>query len=639
MATARAPVSQRGVRQVFGAGFLSQPWGGHTSGAVGRPHPAPRTATPVKPSFWLAAAGSVWLALLATAAWGTASLALDQSPATFLVGADAEEITPSAALIATNQLHLGGYGLGTTGDRHATGVMGGPGGLLGRVYVRALAVSDGKRAIALGDLDNQGAFAAYKDNVSTGAHRAGFDDIRSALGHDPDIALAFDDITISSDHSHAGQDLTGAWGLVPDAYFDFVKQQAVKAFKTAYQRMQPATLKEGAVPVPPCDSNVAILNNQFCGDTGPGSVMDYELRAMQAVSTTSGSVIATVLNFAAHATVMGSGNTLISPDWPGVVAKYMEQKYGGVGITIVADVGRSQPANRGCTKAELANPTSFGYDVDRTNASELGDSCALSKYARRVMGYVDAAVAKETPICKGGIDGRETFIHDSADNVGLLVLNNAGELVQAPIARSTQPPYLTANAIGTWVGAFRIGDLVITVNPGEAYPNIRQQFMDNVPGARRYWTTGLSNDQLGYLTAPASVDAQQQVIVHGAQGNDNFLFNVGIGLGDHVMCVQVSEARAMGMAASAPQACAALTLADVIPYAGPAAVDRGASPKYPAASAFSHQPESCGSFAAQGLVGYPNTAAGNVPRLLAWLPGLLLVGVLIRLAPELTRRR
>jgi hypothetical protein len=475
------------------------------------------------------------------------------------------------------------------------------------VGVRAVVVSDGKRSLAFAELDTQGIFAAYQANPATLAARPyGIDDIRSAVAKATNGGLAFDDITISGDHSHAGQDMIGVWGFVPDGYLAFVKAQAVKALITAFDNRQAAILREGAVETPgPCDP-ARILNDQFDCNAAPNNVMDAELRTLQAFAKSDGHVIATVLNFAAHATVMGGGNTLLSPDWPGFVAQQMHDSYGGVGVTVVADVGRSQPNRGGCSAADKA---SGQYLIDPRAPD---DSCRLAKYSSQVMAYVAKAVASETPLTRGQVDGRELFIHDPASNLGILALDYAGELAGAPVARADTPPYAVGNVIGTWVGVYRIGDLLITANPGEAYPNIRAQLMAAVPGARRYWTTGLSNDQLGYLIAPFP-DAYPQAIVAGAMGNDNILFNVSQTIGDHVMCTQAKGAVQMGLAAATPSKCAVF---DAEPnFYGPGGVDTGPQARPARPEAFEgreiHARGELGAHGLGSLAVLPNTATGH----------------------------
>ena len=477
------------------------------------------------------------------------------------VGAAAESIAPTAAQIK-EKLYLGGYGIASgevglgaatvrvTDGRLATGVMNGD---LGAVSVRALALSDGcgRNTVVLGDLDNQGMFAAYKPNpANPTSARPGIDDIRADVAKATGVPAG--SLVISSDHSHAGQDLIGAWGFVPDDYLRFVHDQAVKAFTRAIRGMQRARITEGAVQTPGSCDPKRILNNQFdCTDPVIGRV-DDELRVLQAKDQ-RGRVIASVVNFAAHATVMGSGNTLVSPDWPGVVARYLEEKYGGVGLVLVADVGRSQPNRSDCTAAELAAAkagATGAYDVDTRQASE---SCKLSKYTRTIMSYAVPAFGGATPLTGSGIQSTTYFIHDVSDSAALFGADYAGDAAGIPIARKIIPPYLAGTVLGTWVSVFRVGTIVITTSPGEAYPNVREQLMAQVKGPRRYWTVGLANDQLGYLIAPTPEGYPKPIFTSFFDGdinnpatwtpdpigNDNFFFNVSPTIGDHVMCAQV----------------------------------------------------------------------------------------------------
>ena len=496
------------------------------------------------------------------------------------VGADAESIAPSAAQLK-EKFYLGGYGIASgevglgpatvrvTGGRLATGVMNDP---LGAVSVRALALSDGcgRNTIVLADLDNQGMFAAYKPNpADPTSARPGIDDIRADVAKATGVPAG--NLVISSDHSHAGQDLIGAWGFVPDDYLRFVHDQAVKAFTLAISSMRSARITEGAVTTPGSCDPTRILNNQFdCTDPVIGRV-DDEMRVLQAKDK-RGNVIASVVNFAAHATVMGSGNTLVSPDWPGVVAKYLEQKYGGVGLVLVADVGRSQPNRSDCTAAELKDALAHAagaYDVDPRQGSE---SCKLSKYSRTIMSYAVPAFTSATPLTGSGIQSTTYFIHDVSDSAALFGADYAGDAAGIPIARKITPPYLAGTVLGTWVSVFRVGTLLITTNPGEAYPNVREQLMAQVKGPRRFWTIGLANDQLGYLIAPLPEGYPKPIFSSFFSGdinnpatwgpdpigNDNFFFNVSPTIGDHVMCAQVrgvSDLHVAGWSVSTASKC------------------------------------------------------------------------------------
>ncbi|MGH2725465.1 MAG: hypothetical protein ACRDKS_00650, partial [Actinomycetota bacterium] len=318
------------------------------------------------------------------------------APATFYVGVGQRDISPNPAEIATDNFFLGGYGFGSGRVGTQTQYLQLPGGaieprtaigVMGRnddgtnlipnnpfaPWVRAIAIGDGKKTIVLADLDNQGTFPSYRPNASTGAARPyAFDDIRAAAA-EAAPGLEARSIVISSDHSHAGQDMTGVWGFVPDEYLARVKDLAVEAIVEAYTSMQPAVLKQSAIETPqPCGQSGAlptrIFANQFCGGNTLGLVHEYsehtqdlvdaQVRVLRAfpASDPNGAPFAVLVNAAIHATVGGGGNRYVSSDWVSTVSSYIERQYPGAkAVTIVGDIGRTQPNDRSC-ETDAAHP-------------------------------------------------------------------------------------------------------------------------------------------------------------------------------------------------------------------------------------------------------------------------------------------
>ena len=72
------------------------------------------------------------------------------------------------------------------------------------------------------------------------------------------------------------------------------------------------------------------------------------MRVLQSRDET-GKPLVTLLNFSAHATVLGSSNTKASGDWVSAANPLLEQRFGGRAVTVVATLGRTQPGDRGCT--------------------------------------------------------------------------------------------------------------------------------------------------------------------------------------------------------------------------------------------------------------------------------------------------
>jgi hypothetical protein len=491
---------------------------------------------------------------------------------TWRVGFAKESLDPSAAELASGNFHLGGYGLLPT--RASTGPLVDGDGTVEHIYARAMAISNGAgNTLLLAALENQGTFAADKQGPY------GIYDMRLAISHDTGVPV--DMIVINSDHSHAGPDLIGLWGGVPVSYLQRVFDQAVKAVDEAYKRRVAASVLVGTstptMPSPAVGGYIPgtatpgedLVHSQFGADTLTGyddSKVDTQLRVLQAVGA-NGAPLGTLINYAAHATVMGGDNTLYSADWPGRAARATEQALGEpVAVTMVADVGRSQPprphSNPSCGQA----------------GQETCDVDLLDTYTRILTPWILQAVSTAVPVHGTTVAGKEVFTREIATNPALLGVGYTGEVPVRGYGayRSTTAPWISGNVVGTFASAHRLGDVLLTANPGEAYPDIRFGVSASVARPQAFFTFGLANDQLGYLVAPAS---EFGWITASNPGNDNSFFNVSAQYGDHLMCTETAEANALGFTATGNAApygplavspnCAAATATDGVPM-GPA---------------------------------------------------------------------
>jgi neutral/alkaline ceramidase-like enzyme len=427
---------------------------------------------------------------------------------TLMIGAAKRDITPTQMTAPpSGNVFLGGYGLGP--GRRSTGV-------LAPIYVRALVISDGERTVAFAENETQGAFPTYKKGP------VGLIDVAAAVEAATGGNIPHQHVIVNSDHSHSGPDTTGVWGGLPTTYLAFLKDQTVGAIADAYAARRPAQLLSGAADA------AALLHSQF--DAPPNDQVDGELRVLVAADADAAARRRSVLiNFAAHATVMGEGNTLISADWPGAVAARVEQALGvDTAIVMVADVGRTQPS--------------------RPNVPGQTDPQQLDAYASDVAARVLAATAQLQPAHGTRVEAAQLFLRETFANAFADL-----SFFRSLIGRSKDPPWLDGEKIGTVVSAARVGDLFFAAVPGEAYPAIQFALRERVPAARHF-IFGLANDQLGYLIAPA--EGYQQV-ADAAPDNDNALFNVSPAIGDHVMCTLFTAARRIGFTLPAdPGKCA-----------------------------------------------------------------------------------
>jgi len=440
-----------------------------------------------------------WLAAAAVA--GSAlGCGGDSSKDVLLVGAARRDITPDATTAPPDgNVYLGGYGLGP--ERLSTGV-------LAPIYVRAFVVSGAGGTVAFAENETQGAFASYR----TGPF--GHIDVAALVESATDGAISREHVIVGSDHSHAGPDTTGVWGGLPESYLAFIRDQTVGAILDAYAARRPAELWTGTAEA------TDLITSQF--HEPPNDRIDGELRVLAVVPPGGDPATpsALLVNYAAHATVMGGGNTLISADWPGVVADSLERGLGvETALVMVADVGRTQPRD-----GDVPGDT---------------DQEKLIGYAARVEDRVHEALSALRRHAGTTVAAKQLFLREPYGNP-LFGLDFLGSI----ISRNDAPPWLDGDTIGTVVSAARIGDLLFAAIPGEGYPAIQFTLAERVP-AERHFAFGLANDQLGYLIAPESGYPQ---ILAAAPDNDNAIFNVSPRIGDHVTCVLLEAVREIGFA-------------------------------------------------------------------------------------------
>jgi hypothetical protein len=347
--------------------------------------------------------------------------------------------------------------------------------------------------------------------------------MRKAVEERTDGRLDAEQIVIQSDHSHSGADTIGVWGGVPTAYRRYMAKQTEAAIAEAFETMRPARLYYGTAP------GRDLLSNQFDYDPANSS-LDSDVRVLQARDG-AGRPFATLLNFSAHATVLGSSNTKISGDWVQMANPLLERRFGGEAMTVVGTLGRTQPGDRGC-----GDPAATGEDAQNL--------CKLRDYATRVVNRAGQAALRAEPIAGNPIvAARSYLVEDPSSNALILGFEYAGAPLGVPLNRAETPPWLAGNVLGTVTASARIGNVLLSSGPGEMYPQIPLKTAEIVP-AQGYMTAGLANDQLGYLIAPFEAYPEpvrrsffnQEGDEVSPIDNDNYFFNVSHTMGERVTC-------------------------------------------------------------------------------------------------------
>jgi hypothetical protein len=479
-----------------------------------------------------AVAASVALALAGAAPAAHAKAKKDRGG--YLVGMAARSINPDPDGRFDGQpVYLGGYGVGggspVLAGRPATGV------LRDGVSVHAMVIGDGKDTVALADAELQGWFAASRD----GGY--GISDVRKAVAQATHGALPASHVIVQSDHTHGGPDLLGVWGGAPLSYRAYVVKQTTDAILAAWKSRRRGTLYYGTAP------GRDLQSNQFDYDAA-NSVMDSDVRVLQARDD-RGRPFATLLNFSAHPTVLGSSNTKATGDWVSAANLLLPARFGGQAMTMVGTLGRTQPADRGCHDASIT-------------AADAKSICMLDDYATRVVERAADAVAAAKPLGgKALVRATSFLITDPSSNPLLLGMLYGGVAAGMPVNRSMTPPWMTGDVIGTTTASARIGDVLLSAAPGEMYPQIPLKVRELMPGLRGYMTAGLAGDQLGYLIAPFEAYPEpirrsffdQKGDQVSPLDNDNYFFNVSHTMGERVTCSLLRGAGDLFGRGSAPR--------------------------------------------------------------------------------------
>jgi hypothetical protein len=291
----------------------------------------------------------------------------------------------------------------------------------------------------------------------------------------------------------------------------FLRDQTVGAIVEAYESREEADLWVGAVDA------TALLRSQF--DQPPNDVVDGELRVLVATEVNSpAKPLAALINYAAHATVMGSGNTLISGDWPSVVSEGVERTLGiDTAVVMVADVGRTQP--------------------QRDLGGGESDEERLRSYSALVEERAMVAIGDLDPVEGVEVVASQRFLREPYANPISPI-----DFLASVISRSDAPPWLSDETIGTVISVVRVGNVLFAAVPGEGYPAIQLAMEERVDASQHFFF-GLANDQLGYLIAP---EEGYPDILAAAPDNDNAVFNVSPRIGDHIQCALLIAADDIG---------------------------------------------------------------------------------------------
>ena len=228
-----------------------------------------------------------------------------------LAGAAVADITPPVGV------RMGGYGRRTAPSA----------GVIDPLLVRALVVADGSSEVAIAVCDLLG---VGSDVVSAS---------RQLIEEQSGIPAR--SVLVAATHTHAGP--SGFRASEDNEYTDIVARHVAGAVAMARRRMEPVTLKLGTV-------DVATIGQNRRDPTGPvqsGAVV------LLADTVRPNPPVATLVNFACHATVLEHDNLDYSPDFPGAMARMVESCLGGTAVYLQGACGDVNPVWSSHDRAEV----------------------------------------------------------------------------------------------------------------------------------------------------------------------------------------------------------------------------------------------------------------------------------------------
>ncbi len=377
------------------------------------------------------------LTLLVAVACSLPSLA----HAEFKVGVAKALITPDPLLPVS-----GGIGPGSPAK-----------GKQGELYARAMVFEQGETKVAVVQLD-----------------LIGFPSILCARVFKQVPRIPADNILIGSSHTHSAPSCYGFPGAGDKkslAYIDFVCKQAAVAINQALDNLQPAALK-----IATGEARGKIAYNYYAPE-----LYDPRMSVIQAVSP-DGKTIGTLVNYATHPEVLGSGLGLVSPDLVGPLCDQLEADLGGMGMFMNGAQGGMITADNRLLD-QPSDPLKAKWHDARTWDECLRIGHLMASEAERIV--KDAALQQDPPLACYALQVK--FPVES-------------KLMWAIILGSPlkYPHNDEDHSITTRLNLVNLGDAQILTIPGEALPNIGYYLKRNMKGKNNL-LFGLTNDAFGYI--------------------------------------------------------------------------------------------------------------------------------------------
>lgn len=332
-----------------------------------------------------------------------------------------------------------------------------PTGFQGKLTVRALVLEKGNTKVAIVSVDNIG-WPAYLGDRSRALIKG----------------ISPENILIGVTHTHSAPD---AYGFTDEKgntgadmkYLDGCVHQIADAVNEAVAKLEPATIRTAVG-----EAKGKIAYNYYAP-----KLYDPRCGVIQAIATSgknAGKPIATLVNYAIHPEIMGTGRKTICPDLCGPLYDRIESKVGGMAIFMNSAQGGMVTADNRLEDGKEAN--------DWNECNRIGN--LLADEALRI---IDAAPVQQNP-----------ELYCASKTIQFPVDSKEMRFVfeHSPVAAAARKGKVDFSTITTRINLLDIGKAQILTIPGEALPNIGF-YVKRKMNTTQPMLFGLTNDAFGYI--------------------------------------------------------------------------------------------------------------------------------------------
>jgi hypothetical protein len=316
-------------------------------------------------------------------------------------------------------------------------------------------------------------------------------------------------VLVSSTHNHEGPDTIGLWGPNPfnsgvdPAYMKFVEQQVTRAVREAEAAIRPVSVHLGTTRAP-----------ELLHDGREPYIKHDELVALQFLDKAA-KPVGILVQWNCHPETLGGKNTQLSADFVGAAVRHLREKYGCPVAYFTGTVGGLMTSLGVAVKDETGRPLADGT-MEKTE-----------RYGRLIGQLAERALADAKPIQLTPLAVHRSDVFVPLKNNLYLLGRQLGVLVREAFLWSGNPDQAVPAddkaagkplCIRTEVGWLQLGQLSVALIPGEIYPElVLDQVQDppdpgadfpdapiepaiykQMPGPHRM-LIGLANDEIGYI--------------------------------------------------------------------------------------------------------------------------------------------